>query len=104
VSASLPYVNVRMRQLVAHPPVTPALSSSLGIVCACFAPHFLPRCATRPEEYPSSLEGLYHSSPDEALPQFYCDPSAFASTHPSMRDLAVPDWAQDAADFVHVHR
>lgn len=28
----------------------------------------------KPEEYPRSIEGLYHSSPDEALPQFYTDP------------------------------
>lgn len=58
----------------------------------------------RPEEYPSSLEGLYHSSPDEALPQFYTDPVAFASKHHNMTDLAVPEWAQDAADFVRLHR
>jgi len=58
----------------------------------------------RPGEYPASLEGLYHSSPDEALPQFYCDPHAFKSTHPGMQDLAVPGWAQDAEQFVHMHR
>lgn len=58
----------------------------------------------RPEEYPASLQGLYSSSPDEALPQFYCDPSAFVSTHEGMRDLAVPGWARDAEDFVRLHR
>jgi hypothetical protein len=62
------------------------------------------RLDCRPEEYPSSLEGLYHSSPDEALPQFYTDPAAFSSTHHNMRDLAVPEWAQDAVEFVSLHR
>jgi hypothetical protein len=34
----------------------------------------LVRRSFRPAEYPASIEVLYHSSPDEALPQFYTDP------------------------------
>jgi hypothetical protein len=34
----------------------------------------LVRRSFRPAEYPASIEVLFHSSPDEALPQFYTDP------------------------------
>jgi hypothetical protein len=36
----------------------------------------LVRRSFRPAEYPASIEVLYLSSPDEALPQFYSDPKA----------------------------
>lgn len=35
------------------------------------------RATFRPREYPASLAAMYHGSPDEALPEFYSDPSVF---------------------------
>ncbi|KAF8066311.1 GFS12 [Scenedesmus sp. PABB004] len=64
----------------------------------------LVRRSFRPAEYPSSLEALYLSSPDEALPQFYCDPRVFVSRHAGMTDLAVPAWAGGPDAFVALHR
>ncbi|WIA22803.1 hypothetical protein OEZ86_009755 [Tetradesmus obliquus] len=64
----------------------------------------LVRRSFRPAEYPASIEVLFLSSPDEALPQFYMDPKVFQSLHPDMPDLAVPAWAADAAEFVALHR
>lgn len=55
-------------------------------------------------EYPSSMQRLYEWSPDECIPEFYCDATVFTSTHPRMADLAVPSWAADAEDFIQRHR
>ena len=33
-----------------------------------------------PEQYPSSIGRLYLTSPDECIPEFYCDPSVFKVT------------------------
>ena len=41
------------------------------------------------EEYPGTMERLYRWSPDEAVPEFYDDPTVFVSTHgDAMGDLA----------------
>lgn len=58
----------------------------------------------QPQEYPASLTRLYQWSPDEAIPDFYTDPSVFESIHPELLDLAVPDWAASPQDFVTRHR
>ena len=57
-----------------------------------------------PGEYPPSVRRLYEWTPDEAIPEFYADPSTFASRHAGMRDLEVPTWCASAADFVAQHR
>ncbi|DBB03865.1 TPA: Spectrin beta chain, non-erythrocytic 5 [Trebouxia sp. C0004] len=58
----------------------------------------------QPQEYPASLTRLYNWSPDEAIPEFYTDPSVFQSIHPELLDLALPDWAASPQDFVTRHR
>jgi len=58
----------------------------------------------QPQEYPASLTRLYNWSPDEAIPEFYTDPSVFESIHPELLDLALPDWAASPQDFVTRHR
>ena len=75
-------------------------------------------------EYPSAVERIYAWSPDEAIPQFYDDPSVFHSDTSSgnqsvlggsavspeeslIGDLRVPSrrgWGDDAAAFVKKHR
>ena len=67
-------------------------------------------------EYPSSIERLYAWSPDEAVPQFYDDPSVFSASNRDaesangavgLGDLRVPSrrgWGDDAAAFVKKHR
>ncbi|KAL0031838.1 hypothetical protein WJX79_010539 [Trebouxia sp. C0005] len=58
----------------------------------------------QPQEYPASLTRLYNWSPDEAIPEFYTDPSVFESIHPELLDLGLPDWAASPQDFVTRHR
>ncbi|KAL0056421.1 hypothetical protein WJX82_011195 [Trebouxia sp. C0006] len=58
----------------------------------------------QPQEYPASLTRLYNWSPDEAIPEFYTDPTVFESIHPELLDLALPDWAASPQDFVTRHR
>ncbi|KAJ8605996.1 hypothetical protein CTAYLR_010114 [Chrysophaeum taylorii] len=58
------------------------------------------------EQYPASMRRLYEWSPDECVPEFFCDPTVFASLHKSrgLGDLAVPAWCATASDFVAYHR
>jgi WD repeat-containing protein 81 len=63
------------------------------------------RAQWQPNEYPASLERLYHWTPDECIPEFFTDATAFVSIHPDMPDLALPHWAGgDAARFIAAHR
>ena len=64
------------------------------------------RSVWEPGEYPATMERLYAWTPDEAIPEFFCDPEVFASTHVhmGMPDLAPPKWARDTPDFVTRHR
>lgn len=34
-----------------------------------------------PEHYPQSISRIYDWTPDECIPEFYCDPTAFESIH-----------------------
>lgn len=62
------------------------------------------RAVFEPNEYPSNLERLYAWTPDEAVPEFYCDAGVFRSRHERMPDLQPPKWAEGAEDFVRRHR
>ena len=42
-------------------------------------------------------------SPDEAIPEFFTDPSIFKSVHPDLTDLALPHWAEDPSQFCSWH-
>ncbi|KAJ0243800.1 Protein GFS12 [Hirschfeldia incana] len=62
------------------------------------------RSVYEPNEYPSDMQRLYDWTPDECIPEFYCDSRIFCSLHPSMSDLAVPPWASSPEEFVRLHR
>ncbi|KAK2969647.1 hypothetical protein RJ640_025824, partial [Escallonia rubra] len=62
------------------------------------------RSVYEPNEYPSTMQRLYQWTPDECIPDFYCDPQIFYSLHPSMSDLTVPSWAGSAEEFIKLHR
>lgn len=62
------------------------------------------RSVYEPNEYPSTMQRLYQWTPDECIPEFYCDPQIFKSQHSGMMDLAVPSWAGSSEEFIQLHR
>lgn len=62
------------------------------------------RSVYEPNEYPSNMQRLYQWTPDECIPEFYCDPRIFRSLHSGMPDLAVPSWAGTPEEFIKLHR
>ncbi|XP_019171266.1 PREDICTED: protein GFS12 isoform X1 [Ipomoea nil] len=62
------------------------------------------RSVYEPNEYPSNMQRLYQWTPDECIPEFYCDSQIFHSIHPGMSDLAVPSWAGTPEHFIKLHR
>ncbi|VFQ76966.1 unnamed protein product [Cuscuta campestris] len=62
------------------------------------------RSVYEPNEYPSNMQRLFQWTPDECIPEFYCDPQIFYSIHPGMSDLAVPSWAGTPESFIELHR
>ncbi|PPD80535.1 hypothetical protein GOBAR_DD22544 [Gossypium barbadense] len=62
------------------------------------------RSVYEPNEYPSTMQRLYQWTPDECIPEFYCDPRIFYSQHSGMTDLAVPSWAGSPEEFIKLHR
>ncbi|XP_022760770.1 LOW QUALITY PROTEIN: protein GFS12-like [Durio zibethinus] len=62
------------------------------------------RSVYEPNEYPSTMQRLYQWTPDECIPEFYCDPRIFYSQHSGMNDLAVPSWAGSPEEFIKLHR
>lgn len=62
------------------------------------------RTVYEPNEYPSTMQRLYQWTPDECIPEFYCDPQIFYSLHAGMSDLSVPSWAGTPEEFIELHR
>ncbi|PNX95558.1 putative inactive serine threonine-protein kinase LVSG-like protein [Trifolium pratense] len=62
------------------------------------------RSVYEPNEYPSSMQRLYQWTPDECIPEFYCDAQIFRSINDGMADLAIPSWAESPEDFIKLHR
>ncbi|XP_049397674.1 protein GFS12 isoform X2 [Solanum stenotomum] len=62
------------------------------------------RSVYEPNEYPSTMQRLYQWTPDECIPEFYCDTQIFYSIHSGMSDLAVPSWAGTPEEFIKLHR
>ncbi|KAL9233058.1 hypothetical protein vseg_008099 [Gypsophila vaccaria] len=62
------------------------------------------RSVYEPNEYPSTMQRLYQWTPDECIPEFYCDSRIFSSLHFGMSDLAVPSWASSPQEFIKLHR
>ncbi|URD81742.1 WD domain, G-beta repeat [Musa troglodytarum] len=62
------------------------------------------RSVYEPNEYPSSMHRLYQWTPDECIPEFYCDPRVFTSLHSEMSDLALPSWTTSPEEFISLHR
>ncbi|KAK0573191.1 hypothetical protein LWI29_004163 [Acer saccharum] len=62
------------------------------------------RSVYEPNEYPSNMQRLYQWTPDECIPELYCDPQIFCSLHSGMTDLAVPSWAGSPEEFIKLHQ
>ncbi|WCJ34312.1 WD repeat-containing protein 81 [Euphorbia peplus] len=50
------------------------------------------------------MRRFYHWTPDECIPQFYCDPQIFYSQHSGVTDIVVPSWASSPQEFIELHR
>ena len=50
------------------------------------------------------MQRMYLWTPDECIPEFFMDASAFRSLHPDMDDLGLPPWCETPDDFIQMHR
>ncbi|KAB7495035.1 WD repeat-containing protein 81 [Armadillidium nasatum] len=57
-----------------------------------------------PSHYPSSIARMYTLTPEECIPEFYCDASVFKSIHDDLPDLEVPSWCDGVEEFLQMHR
>jgi len=58
------------------------------------------------KEYPASMARMYEWTPDECIPEFFCDPDVYFSRHRDidMPNLRLPDWCKTGDEFVKWHR
>ncbi len=58
-----------------------------------------------PNEYPISMSRLYLWTPEECIPEFFCDTGIFKSIHDDLPNLKLPDWCNGSVDeFIRTHR
>lgn len=58
-----------------------------------------------PNEYPLNITRLYAWTPEECIPEFFCDTSIFTSIHDDMPDFGLPSWCSDSKEeFIRMHR
>jgi hypothetical protein len=59
-----------------------------------------------PEHYPHSMGRIYDWTPDECIPEFYCDPTVLSSIHKDsgLHDIELPSFAPTPSEFIAFHR
>jgi len=59
-----------------------------------------------PEHYPHSVARMYEWSPDECIPEFFCDVASFHSIHKEhgLSDIELPHFASTPEEFILFHR
>ena len=59
-----------------------------------------------PEHYPHSMGRIFDWTPDECIPEFYCDPTVFTSIHHDcgLQDIELPSFAPTPSEFIAFHR
>lgn len=62
------------------------------------------RSPFRAGQYPVDMRGVYASTPDEGIAEFYTQESVFCACDGHMPDLQLPEWAPDVATFLRLHR
>ena len=57
-----------------------------------------------PSQYPTSVQDLYDSTPDECVADFYHNARVLSSCHDGMADLQLAAWAASAEELAGLHR
>eukprot|EP01083_Nonionella_stella_P299576 1018259_1 len=89
--------------------VTEVLSSlTYFLYLARRTPRYILQKAVRsrfePKEFPISMAKLYQCSPEECIPEFYCDSTIFESIIDALPNLQIPPWCHSPSHFIQWHR
>jgi hypothetical protein len=58
-----------------------------------------------PNEYPKSMNRMYYWTPEECIPEFFCDSEILHSIHDDLGDIEIPEWCNGSVDeFIRSHR